>query len=332
MAFVKSVDRPINRQQYKWSSSNSYCRTDETNGSNRASSAYGTTVVNETNQVNAAKQTQGMDRSKHAAVENVPNSTLHDVLPDLMGALYAYCYSLTKSMNEAEDLVQETCLKALSSAAAHVVNRTEAFNWEAYLIRIARNTWIDGIRKQEKQRSILDGLKPVMSAYVEEEPWEELESAVRLLIQELSPWQRAIYILREMMGYTAAETASMLSTTEGAVKAALNRARTALSKVKQKLGEAGTDAIFEMNSKEGAADVEQEQLRSYLMAFRRGDTARLIDLCLNRMHDPMAVAGTILQSTLPSPSMQPVMMYNEYAASGMNSMSHQGRYTVILAA
>ncbi|MDM5279258.1 RNA polymerase sigma factor [Paenibacillus silvae] len=273
-----------------------------------------------------------MDRSKHAAVENVPNSTLHDVLPDLMGALYAYCYSLTKSMNEAEDLVQETCLKALSSAAAHVVNRTEAFNWEAYLIRIARNTWIDGIRKQEKQRSILDGLKPVMSAYVEEEPWEELESAVRLLIQELSPWQRAIYILREMMGYTAAETASMLSTTEGAVKAALNRARTALSKVKQKLGEAGTDAIFEMNSKEGAADVEQEQLRSYLMAFRRGDTARLIDLCLNRMHDPMAVAGTILQSTLPSPSMQPVMMYNEYAASGMNSMSHQGRYTVILAA
>ncbi|PYE45510.1 RNA polymerase sigma factor (sigma-70 family) [Paenibacillus barcinonensis] len=324
MAFVKSVDRQINSIQHEWNNTtSSYYMTNESNERNTDYPTYGMAVAN---------AAQVMGRNQDMAGENRPESTLPHVLPDLMGSLYAYCLSLTKSMNEAEDLMQETCLKALSSAAAHAVKRTEAFNWEAYLIRIARNTWIDAIRKQEKLRSIVDGLKPVMSAYVEEEPWEELESAVSVLIRELSPLQRVIYILREMMGYTAAETAGMLNTTEGAVKAALNRARTALSKVKQQLEEAGTDAIFEMSSVGGAADAEQEQLRSYLLAFRQGDTARLIDLCLNRMYDPMAVAGTILQSTLPSTSMQPVMAYHEYTALDMNSMSYRVGYTILLAA
>ncbi|UOK64897.1 hypothetical protein MT997_11150 [Paenibacillus sp. OVF10] len=74
----------------------------------------------------------------------------------------------------------------------------------------------------------------------------------------------------------------------------------------------------------------REELRSYLLAFRNGDTAQIIDLCLNRSDDPMAVAGTILQQTLPSPSMQP-MMYG-YPTSGMNSMSYGGGYTVNMVA
>lgn len=328
MAFVKSVDCQIDRPQYGYNNTCSYYRTDEWVTFNGA----GAQEHDGTIEVNKTTQGEGNNGMMDVVVDKLPNFTLQSVLPELMNPLYAYCFSLTKSVPETEDLVQETCLKALSSASASdkAAERTGEMNWEAYLIRIARNTWIDGIRKQEKLRSILDGLKPVVPAYVEEESFEELESAVQLLVNTLPSWQRAIYILREIMGYKAAETAEMLGTTEGAVKTALHRARTALSKVRHTHGKSGTDAVLEKGTAAKGIDMDQEQLRNYLMAFRQGDTTRLIDLCLNQTDDPMAVAGTILQQTLPSPSMQPVMY--GYATSGMNLMSYGGGYTVIMAA
>ncbi|PQP82775.1 RNA polymerase sigma factor [Paenibacillus sp. PCH8] len=254
------------------------------------------------------------------------NQSIHAILTDLMSPLYAYCLSLTRSVPETEDLVQDTCLKVLSSTAVQSSGMTKEINWESYLIRIARNTWIDMIRKQQRLHSILDSLKPVMQEFAEEEHFEELESAVQFLISALSPWQRVIYVLREIMGYKAAETAAMLDTTEGAVKAALSRARSAIAGVRHKLQESDVDLSWE----KGADEYNREELRSYLLAFRNGDTARIIDLCLNRTDDPMAVAGIILQQTLPSPTMQP-MMYG-YATSGTNSMSYGGGYTVSMVA
>lgn len=319
MAFVKSADCEVHEMNLVTAMKNEEMKT-----------ANQTIQGSQNHQATAARQVYAPDPKNDAEGKRVPNPALHDVLPDLMASLYAYCMSLTKSVTETEDLVQETCLKGLTSVAVQDQERMGAFNWEAYLIRIARNTWIDGIRKQEKLCSILAEMKPVMSEFMEEGSFEEMESAVQILVHTLPPWQRAIYILREIMGYKAAETAEMLRTTEGAVKAALNRARTALSKVRHKLVEAGMDAALEQETMEEPADLEQEQLRSYLMAFRQGDTTRLIDLCLNRTDDPMAVAGTILQQTLPSRAMQPVMY--GYATSSTNSMSYGGGYTVIIAA
>ncbi|MDT0121497.1 RNA polymerase sigma factor [Paenibacillus sp. RRE4] len=327
MAFVKSADCEVNRLQHEWSNTRNYKTDHVGNGG----------IANQTNQASPIKQITTtnqryvIDCTKDVDEKRISYPALHDILPDLMASLYAYCMSLTKSVTETEDLVQETCLKGLSSEVVQASQRSDAsFNWEAYLIRIARNTWIDGIRKQEKLRSILTEMEPVISDYTNEDTFEELESAVQLLVHTLPPWQRAIYILREILGYKAAETAEMLSTTEGAVKAALSRARTALSKVRHNLENAGTESALEQGTMEEPADLEQEQLRHYLMAFRQGDTARLIDLCLNRTDDPMAVAGTILQQTLPSQEMQPVMY--GYATSGTNSMSYGGGYTVIMAA
>ncbi|WKL00447.1 RNA polymerase sigma factor [Paenibacillus amylolyticus] len=258
--------------------------------------------------------------------KNQLNRGIHAVLPDLMGSLYAYCLSLTKSVPETEDLVQETCLKVLSSRMVGSSGMNKDINWEAYLIRIARNSWIDILRQGERLAYKLDSLKPLLHEIEEEMRFEELESAVQLLINELPPWQRVIYVLRELMGYKAAETAEMLDTTEGAVKAALSRARSAIAEVRHRLKQSDGELQYE----EGTVVDNREELRSYLLAFRNGDTAQIIDLCLNRSDDPMAVAGTILQQTLPSPSMQP-MMYG-YSTSGMNSMSYGGGYTVNMVA
>ncbi|MEK4434402.1 RNA polymerase sigma factor [Paenibacillus sp. FSL K6-2862] len=250
---------------------------------------------------------------------------MESVLPDLMSSLYAYCLSLTASTWEAEDLVQDTCVKMLASSAMQSCSTKQEMNWEAYLIRIARNTWIDVIRKREKLACKLDSLKPFMQECAEEERFEEIESAVQILINELPPWQRAIYVLRDLMGYTTAETAEMLDTSEGAVKAALNRARSALERVRRSRLETEGEAASSADD-----SVSAEQLRSYLMAFRSGDTARLIDLCLNRTDDPVAVAGTILQQSLPSSSTQP-MMYG-YSNSGMTSMMYGGGYAARMVA
>ncbi|SHN73763.1 RNA polymerase sigma-70 factor, ECF subfamily [Paenibacillus sp. ov031] len=252
--------------------------------------------------------------------------TIEAALPNLLGSLYAYCMSLTGSVWETEDLVQDTCVKALSSSATQRTGMTEDMNWEAYLIRVARNTWIDAIRKRENLASKLESMKPFMQEFEEEERFEEVESAVQILVDELPPWQRAIYMLRDLMGYTTVETAELLDTTEGAVKAALSRARSALAKVRHSLNETDSDQTNRLEEHQQ----NREELRSYLLAFRSGDTARLIDLCLNQTDDPMAVAGTILQQTLPSQSMQPVMY--SYSSSGTNSMSYGGGYTVSMVA
>ncbi|MCW3793686.1 RNA polymerase sigma factor [Paenibacillus sp. LS1] len=258
--------------------------------------------------------------------KNQLNLSIHTVLPDLMGSLYAYCLSLTKSVPDTEDLVQETCLKVLSSSVAGSSGMNKDINWEAYLIRIARNSWIDILRQSERLAYKLDSLKPLLHEMEEERRFEELESAVQLLVDKLPPWQRVIYVLRELMGYKAAETAEMLDTTEGAVKAALSRARSTIAEVRHRSEQSDAELQYEA----GAVENNREELRSYLLAFRNGDTAQIIDLCLNRTDDPMAVAGTILQQTLPSPSMQP-MMYG-YSTSGMNSMSYGGGYTVNMVA
>lgn len=270
-----------------------------------------------------SKQVESHSQSGNQA--NYPlEQNIKSVLPSLLGSLYAYCLSMTGSTWEAEDLVQDTCVKALASSAIRTPGTKQEMNWEAYMIRIARNTWIDMIRKQERLASKLDSMKPFMQEVAEEERLEEMESAVQILIDELPPWQRAIYVLRDLMGYTTAETAEMLDTSQGAVKAALNRARSALSHVRRSQQEPGAEEVSEA----GGDLQDTEQLRHYLMAFRNGDTARLIELCLNCTDDPMAVAGAIIQQSLPSQSMQPMMVgYSSYS-----SMSYGGGNSLIMVA
>ncbi|MGR6542495.1 RNA polymerase sigma factor [Paenibacillus tundrae] len=247
---------------------------------------------------------------------------LHAVFFDAQRSLYAYCLSITGSREDAEDLVQETFAKVLSSFSVHKSGAERDINWEAYLIRIARNAWMDVLRKRQRLHCKMDGLKPLIEEMAEEEPLEELDTAVEILIKELPSWQRVIYMLRELLGYTAAEAAEMLDTTEGAVKSALRRARMTIAEIRDQLNDPDADEAREVSEER----IHIEELRGYLLALRRGDTARLIDLCLNQTDDPMAVASTILQQALPSSTMQPMM--NSYAISG----SHGGGYTVSMVA
>ncbi|MCR2804559.1 RNA polymerase sigma factor [Paenibacillus soyae] len=181
----------------------------------------------------------------------------------MQAALQRYCLALTGSSWEAQDLSQTAWTKALERlrGRGHV-------NPEAYLLRIAKNAWIDVCRRKAAYKELLEGL-----LFIDREDKEdalEMEEVFRALIKHLSPLQRTVFVLREALGYSIAETAVGLGTTEGAVKAALHRARQAMGEVRQELGRNEGMLAVEF--------VEEDKLRTAVRALQEGQVQVLVSL------------------------------------------------------
>lgn len=192
-------------------------------------------------------------------------------LESLQATLYRYCLSITASRQEAEDLVQDTWVKALGT-----LQGPGHRNAEAFLLRIARNVWIDRMRREKLKSRLIRLEQP---AAVTLEDTLETERMLGALVRHMSPLQRTVFLLRDVFGFTAAETAKRLGTTEGAVKAALFRARTALA------------AIREEWSQQASSSPEDEGLRIYLRnmaaAYQDGEVAKLAALAQQDILQPM---------------------------------------------
>lgn len=152
-------------------------------------------------------------------------------LEQLNALLNRYCLSLTGSVWDSEDLVQDTWLKSLEK-----IKEQQHNNPEALLLRTAKNAWIDQIRRRKVFERILDKEREL--AKEDGEPAMDsstlnMEMAFYFLMKHLSPLQRTVLLMRSVLGYSVAETAEKLQTTEGAVKAAYHRARKELQAVDQ---------------------------------------------------------------------------------------------------
>ena len=205
-------------------------------------------------------------------------------LQSLRAALNRYCLALTRSGHEAEDLAQDTWIKAIGYGkfAANP-------NPEALLLRIAKNTWIDAARRKASfARAMGHSSNPPETAAVQSS-LSEIEMAFQALIKHLSPLQRMAFLLRDVLGYSASETAHQLHTTEGAVKAALYRSRQALEAVRKELAADGPalppDADFRLLLAALADAYEQGQVPVMLELLRR---EKAIELTL--------AVGTAVQS------------------------------------
>ena len=150
-------------------------------------------------------------------------------------ALYNLARYLTGSQTDAEDLVQETYVRALRAADQF----TPGTNLKAWLFRILRNTFISVYRRQRLDPTVggLDTVEPGMASLPEQE-WirDDLElDRLRKLVGEdieralmtLSDDARAV-ILLDMEGLTEVEVAAVIGTAVGTVKSRLARARAAL--------------------------------------------------------------------------------------------------------
>ena len=206
--------------------------------------------------------------------------------------LLAYCYRMLGSVDECEDLVQEIYLRAWRS-----YDRFEGrSSLRLWLYKIATNTYLSA-RQSRQRRPLPSGLgAPAESPEVRlaaaqpEIPWLQpapdsllygatddpavvvsRRDTVRLAfiaaLQHLSPLQRAVVVLRDVLGWQAKEVAEMLDTSTVAVNSALQRARAQLSQVpaQEELGEPTDPQVRQL-------------LDGYMAAFEHADVDALAEL------------------------------------------------------
>jgi len=154
--------------------------------------------------------------------------------------LHVHCYRMLGSFDESEDLVQETFTRAWRSRE-QFEGRSSVRAW---LYRIATNACLDALDKRPRTVSPtgeVPWLQPypdeLLDEVVDQEPGPEaaavtretIELAFLVAIQHLPPLQRAVLIIRDVLGYSARETATLLETSAPAVNSALQRARAAMA-------------------------------------------------------------------------------------------------------
>jgi RNA polymerase sigma-70 factor, ECF subfamily len=163
--------------------------------------------------------------------------------------LHLHCYRMLGSFDEAEDLVQETLLRAWRGWAAFE-GRSAVRTW---LYRIATNVCLDFLESASHRLQSLESpqaagsngvswLQPYPDRLLDQVASsdagpdalviarETIELAYLAAIQYLPPKQRAILILRDALGWSAKETANLLDESVASVNSALNRARSSMRK------------------------------------------------------------------------------------------------------
>jgi len=145
-----------------------------------------------------------------------------DALAPLRPALHGYCRRLAGNLWDAEDLVQDTLLRAFGQWG---VTAPPIRNPRAYLLRTATNVWIDTLRRRGKEPRAMTSPDETPAADASPETASDVRDAGARLLQRLSPQERAAIVLKEAFDMTLEEIAELLATTTGAVKAALHRGR-----------------------------------------------------------------------------------------------------------
>ena len=229
------------------------------------------------------------DREFPAAGGNGPDFSAH--AEPYRRELLAHCYRMTGSLHDAEDLVQETFLRAWK-AYDRFEGKSSIRTW---LHRIATNTCLSALESRQR-RPLPTGLGNSSSDPAAElverrevpwlEPWADLtddptdpsvivgsRESVRLAfvaaLQHLSPRQRAVLLLRDVLQWKSAEVADAIGTTTIAVNSLLQRARSQLEAV-------GPSSGDRLAAPESAA--AQDLLARYIAAFETYDIDRLVEM------------------------------------------------------
>jgi RNA polymerase sigma-70 factor (TIGR02960 family) len=207
--------------------------------------------------------------------------------------LQLHCYRILGSLQDAEDLVQETLVAAWQGLEAFE-GRSSVRAW---LYQIATNRCLNALRGRSRRprevQTMADSptptrltepiwLEPYPDVLLEEIPdrspgpaaryesRESVELAFILALQRLPQRQRAALVLRDVLGFRTAEVAEMLGTGEAAVKGALQRARAALR--------AGLPAADRERAPRPNSAHERQLVGRFADAVQSGDTGEVVAL------------------------------------------------------
>jgi RNA polymerase sigma-70 factor (ECF subfamily) len=203
--------------------------------------------------------------------------------------LLAHCYRMLGSVYDAEDLVQETYVRAWKSYD-RFEGRSSMRTW---LHKIATNACLNALESRSRrplpiglgapssdpgddlieQREV-PWLEPLPDAMLGGDPAavvagrESIRLAVVAAMQYLPPRQRAVLILRDALQWPAAEVASMLDMTVASVNSALQRARAQLSSVSPSSSETSEPSSAE----------QKELLDRFVAAFEAKDVSAMVKI------------------------------------------------------
>jgi RNA polymerase sigma-70 factor (ECF subfamily) len=186
----------------------------------------------------------------------VDEDAFRALVEDHRAQLHAHCYRMLGSVHDADDALQDTLIRAWRGLPGFD-GRSALSSW---LYRIATNACLDLIERRRKrilpadhgppsEPTVENGEPLVESAWVEPYPDQEpatddgraapharyeqseaVELAFVASLQHLPATQRAVLIMRDVLGFTARETAEALDTTSISVNSALQRARETVAK------------------------------------------------------------------------------------------------------
>jgi RNA polymerase sigma-70 factor (ECF subfamily) len=233
--------------------------------------------------------TQDDQRTLMAAAQAGDERAFRALVEPYRRPLEVHCYRMLGSVQDAEDVLQETLLRAWRSLD-RFERRSSVHTW---LYRIATNACLDELERRPRRPAIV---KPYPDARLEDLPSpvadpaaryalrEGLELAFLSAIQQLPGRQRAVLILRDVLGWTAREAADLLETTVTSINSSLQRARATLDA-------AGVEA----HAVAPRATHERRLLARYMAAWEAADMDGFLELLRDdavlRMPPGRSVAG-----------------------------------------
>ena len=229
-----------------------------------------------------------------AAAQAGDEQAFAELVADYRRELHVHCYRMLGSLEDADEALQETLLAAWRGLGGFEGRSS----LRAWLYRIATNCCLRLANKRPMRmlswdygpaRSPMDDLGAPVTRQIWLQPWlddvptpgshdldpaavytrrESVELAYIAALQHLSANQRAVLILREVLGFSAAEVADLFDTSTQSVNSALQRARKTVA-----------DRVSERSQQEERLDADRRGLvGAFVEAFEHGDVTALIRL------------------------------------------------------
>jgi RNA polymerase sigma-70 factor (ECF subfamily) len=184
---------------------------------------------------------------------------LERVLGELRPKLHRYCARMTGSAVDGEDIVQDAMIKAFN--ALPVVGVVD--NPEGWLFRIAHNTALDFLRRRARAPTMQNEMTLDMIASPDSPDRNHEVAAMSLrTFMRLPALQRSAVILKDVLGHSLEEVASITGASEAAAKSALQRGRARL----REFASEPEDIVLPILS-----DVMRGRLIEYVEGFKAGD-------------------------------------------------------------